>query len=174
MPNLTAKQEAFVNEYLIDLNATQAAIRAGYSEHTANEIGSQNLAKVSIQEAIQVLMDERRKRTVVTQDMVVKELARIAFLDIRNAYNDDGELLAIPDMPEDVARAVGGMDIRKVKTWGKGDDEAREEEWAHNIKLIDKKGALELLGRHLKMYTDKVEQTGTLNVNISPKDAGTL
>jgi len=100
-------------------------------------------------------MQSREERTEVNQDMVIKELARIAFLDIRQAFDVDGELLAITDMPEDVARAIGGMDLAKI---GRGP--GSEPEIIKKIKLIDKKGALELLGRHMKMFTDKTEVTG--------------
>ena len=82
MAKLTAKQQRFIEEYLIDLNATQAAIRAGYSVKTANEQGSQLLAKLSIQQAIAEKMAERSKRTGVNQDRVVLELAKIALNQI--------------------------------------------------------------------------------------------
>ena len=154
MKKLTDKQARFVNEYLIDLNATQAAIRAGYSKKTSYSIGQENLNKPEIQGAVQEAMEKRSKRTEITQEMVVQELARIAFLDIRQAFDENGNLLSIPNMPEDVARAVGGMDITHI---GNGDN---EDTILSKVKLIDKKGALELLGRHMKMFTDKMEHTG--------------
>lgn len=157
MPKLTAKQAAFVDEYLIDLNATQAAIRAGYSENTASETGYENLRKPQIAEAIKEAQDKRSERTEITQDMVVKELARIAFLDIRQAFDEEGKLLPIKDMPEDVARAIGGMDVVTTLN-GSGEDAVLE--LLKKVKIIDKKGALELLGKHLKMFTDKHELTG--------------
>ena len=75
---LTEKQKRFIDEYLIDLNATAAAIRAGYSEKTANEIGSQNLVKLSIQKAIAERLKERQQRTEITQDYVLRNLKKIA------------------------------------------------------------------------------------------------
>jgi phage terminase small subunit len=80
---LTPKQQRFVNEYLIDLNATQAAARAGYSKKTANEQGSRLLANVSVSTAITQRMNERSGRLEITQDMVLRELAKIGFSDIR-------------------------------------------------------------------------------------------
>lgn len=79
MAKLTAKQQRFCDEYLIDLNATQAAIRAGYSKKTANEQGARLLVNVSIQKKIFELQKEREKRTEITQDSVLHELALIAF-----------------------------------------------------------------------------------------------
>ena len=84
MAKLTKKQELFVKEYLIDLNATQAAIRAGYSKKTAQEIGAQNLSKLMIAEAIQVEMDKRAERTEITQDMVLNRWWKIATADPRS------------------------------------------------------------------------------------------
>ncbi len=168
MDKLTNKQSMFVKEYLIDLNATQAAIRAGYSKNTANEIGCQNLAKLNIQEAIQLAMAERSKRTEITQDRVLKELATIAFIDIRDAFDDEGQLLQVKDLPEDIARAIGGLDHSVINS---GEDQTGV---TSKVKLIDKKGTLELLGRHLKLFTDKVELAGNMSVTIGKDDAGLL
>mgnify|MGYP000855759256 CR=1 FL=1 len=89
---LTDKQKKFVEEYLIDLNATQSAIRAGYSPKTANEQGARLLANVSIQEAISKAMAERSRRTGINQDRIVQELARIAFVKITDVVDPDGEI----------------------------------------------------------------------------------
>lgn len=80
---LTDRQARFCEEYLIDLNATQAAIRAGYSEKTANEQGARLLANVSVQEKIAELKAERAKRTEMTQDSVIQELAAVARAEIK-------------------------------------------------------------------------------------------
>lgn len=81
MPKLTDKQKRFCEEYLIDLNATQAAIRAGYSEKTADRIANQNLRKIEVQQYVQKLMTERSEQTGVTAEKVIKELKKIAFSD---------------------------------------------------------------------------------------------
>lgn len=88
----TAKQRAFVREYLIDLNATQAAIRAGYSASTANEQGSRLLANVSVKGVIEAAMDLRAERTDITADRVLRELAKIGFADIRKTIKWQGTL----------------------------------------------------------------------------------
>jgi phage terminase small subunit len=79
---LTAKQEMFAKEYIVDLNAAQAAIRAGYSERTAKQIGQENLTKPDLQKYIQDLMDERSKRVEITADMVLREYAKLGFSNI--------------------------------------------------------------------------------------------
>ncbi len=166
MPKLTDKQSCFIKEYLIDLNGTQAALRAGYSKNTAKQIATENLAKPIIRAAIQKEMDKRAVRTEITQDRVLQELATIGFLDIRRAFDDEGNIIPIKDMPEDVARAIGGLDYIEFGDELKG--------VTSKIKLIDKKGSLELMGRHLKMFTDKVEVDTEMKVTIGHKDASVL
>lgn len=84
---LTAKQQRFVDEYLIDLNATQAAIRASYSKKTARQIADQNLSKLDIKAAIEKRMQSRSDRTGITQDKVLRKLAKIGFSDIRKVVH---------------------------------------------------------------------------------------
>ncbi|OLO26791.1 hypothetical protein BTR23_22160 [Alkalihalophilus pseudofirmus] len=84
MENLTPKQRRFVQEYMIDLNATQAAIRVGYSQRTAYSIGQENLSKPEIKQAIEEQMDEVSRRNQITVDDIVNQLSKIAFADIRD------------------------------------------------------------------------------------------
>lgn len=148
---LTPKQEKFCQEYLIDLNATQAAIRAGYRENTAKSVGSENLTKPDIQTRLKVLMDARAKRTEVTADRVLKEYARIAFFDIRKIYDDQGNLKNIWELDDDAAAGVVGIDHYVEKSEGEPLGKTTK------IKIADKKGALDSIGRHLGMFTDKHE-----------------
>lgn len=146
---LTPKQRRFVDEYLIDLSATQAAIRAGYSQKTAGSIGEENLKKPEIASAIAERMKAREKRTDITQDRVLQELGRLAFLDVRKAFNADGSLKPIHELDDDTAAAVAGMDIAEI---GSGEDTIG---FVKKIKLSDKRGALELVMRHLGMVAPK-------------------
>lgn len=111
---LTPKQQKFVDEYLIDLNATQAAIRAGYSAKTAGWIGQQLLAKTHISEAIQARRDALSRKIEVTQERIVEEMARVAFFDIRNLLNSDGSLVPIKQLSNDAAAAIAGIDIVQI------------------------------------------------------------
>lgn len=145
MAKLTNKQKKFIDEYLVDLNATQAAIRAGYKEKAAYRTGAENLRKPQIQEEIQNRMQERQQRTEVTQDMVVKELAAIAFARATDYVIIRGGLVIIKntdDLNEDQVRAIAG-----IKEGANGIE----------VKLNDKEKALELLGRHLGMWNDKLD-----------------
>lgn len=172
MAELTSKQLLFVQEYLIDLNATQAAIRAGYSEDTAGQIGYENLKKPEIEAAISAAMKEREERTKITQDMVVKELAKIGFADIKDYLSFRTEK-TIVDRHDDGKPIIGYAQVIDVKDSDDIDGAVVSEvQLSDNgnfkFKLYDKKGALELLGKHLRMFTDKVELTteGELNINI--------
>jgi phage terminase small subunit len=152
---LTAKESRFVEEYLVDLNATQAAIRAGYSQKTAAQIGYENLRKPHIVDAIAKAMAERSDRTKVTADRVLTGIAELAYYDIAELFADDGSLKAIWEIPIRVRNAIAGIEVEDL--W-EGRGEAREHIGTlHKVKLADRKGNLELLGRHLKLFTDKVE-----------------
>lgn len=223
---LTPKQQRFVGEYLVDLNATQAAIRAGYSARTAGKIGSENLSKPEIAAAVSAAQDERAKRTGITADRVLQELALIAFGDARRlvehrrtacrhcygkgflrqrtkaeldrdrqahermvrrhkarvAADDDYEgdppgpfdeeggvgwdprKDPHPDCPECLGEGRGRTIIRDTRRL---DDAARalylgvkETKDGFEVKTASKEHALELLGKHLKLFTDKLEVSG--------------
>ena len=146
---MTKKQKLFIEEYLIDLNATQAAIRAGYSPETANEQGSRLLANVSIRAQIEQAMAERSRRTGVNADRIVIELAKIAFVNATDVIDPESATVREDAAPEDTA-AIQSV---KVKTCG-------EDGLEREIKMADKLKALELLGKHLGMFKDKVELSG--------------
>jgi phage terminase small subunit len=147
---MTPKQSRFVEEYLVDLNATRAAIRAGYSAKTAVKIGHQILDKT--RPLIDAALAIRSTRTGVNADRVIRELARVAFADPRSVFswgpggvtlNSSGEMAG-----DDAAV------IAEVSETGAG----------IKVKMFDKLKALELLGRHLGMFNDKVQ----VEMSISP------
>ncbi|MBN8978916.1 MAG: terminase small subunit [Rhizobiales bacterium] len=163
MSPLTPKQSRFVEEYLLDMNATQAAIRAGYSQRTAKEQGAQLLTKPAVMAAVDAAKIDRSERTKIDADRVLQEIAVMAFYDPADlmidgeAGEDDREAAVIDGrviyglrgpadikrLPESVRRAIVG--------WG----------WDRNenftLKLADKSKALDQLARHLSLYNDKVE-----------------
>lgn len=158
MARLTAKQKRFIEEYLIDLNATQAAIRAGYSVESAKEIGCENLTKPNIQQAIEKQMAERSKRTGVNQDRIIMELARIAFINPSDII-DSSDASIKESASEDDLACIQSVKV-KISEGEKGSLTERE------IRLNDKIKALEMLGRHLGMFKDKVELEGEIGVTI--------
>lgn len=157
---LTPKQERFVQEYLVDLNGTQAAIRAGYSVRTANEQAARLLAKVSIHSAVAAAMKSREQRTHITQDRVLQELARIAFFDLRKLYREDGSLKAMHELDDDAAAVLSGVDVVETKGNAEfgGEDGVRHiPEYVKKAKVFDKTSALTLAMRHLGMLNDKIQ-----------------
>ncbi len=164
MTELKDRQKRFVAEYLVDLNATKAAIRAGYSKNSASEIGYENLRKPHIAEAIEKAQEKRNKRVEISQDDVVNGLARIAFNDMREMFDEHGNLMPIQDLPESVALSLAGLDVVTVK---KGEGEV---EYVSKIRSNDRLKAFELLGRHMKMFTDKVENSITKYSDVSDEE----
>lgn len=171
---LTDKQERFCQEYIIDLNATQAAIRAGYSESTANVQGSQNLVKLSIQSRIQELNKGRSEATGITQNRVLEEYAKIAFFDIRNVYTEHGVLKPPGELADLEAGAIAG--IKTFEVYAAGDKVGENKE----VKVFDKLRALEALGKHLGIFdadNKQKELKTTVVVNlgsgINPDEATT-
>ena len=142
---LTQKQKLFVEHYLVDLNATQAAIKAGYSKRSAMELGYQLLQKPSVSSAIQNAMQERSRRTQITQDRVLEELAAIGFSNIYDAINIERgklEYKSIDALPADLQKAI--VEIACVPS---EDGSTR----ITRIKLACKIKALNLIAKHLGM-----------------------
>lgn len=162
---MTDAQKRFCDEYLIDLNATRA-YKVAYprcrKDETANAASSRMLRNVKVQEYISEKQKEIEKRTEITQDMVIKELAKIAFLDIRKLYTENGQLKNIADIDSDTAGAISQLETLEEYE-GYGDDREKIGD-TQKVKLLDKTKALELLGRHLGIFNDKID------VNVKEKE----
>lgn len=160
---MTEAQKRFCDEYLIDLNATRA-YKVAYprckKDETASAAGSRLLGNVNVQEYVSEKMKEREKRTEITQDKVLKELANIAFLDIRKLYNNSGGLKNIQDIDEETAKAISSLETLEEYD-GYGEDREQIGD-TQKVKLLDKVKALELLGKHLGLFND---------VNVNMKNA---
>lgn len=157
---LNGKQKRFVEEYLIDLNATQAAIRAGYSEKTARQMGTENLAKPVISAAIEEAIAKRAERTEITQDMVLRELAKIGFSNMQDYMKttpDGDPYLDFSNLTRDQSAALTEVTVEDYFE-GRGED-ARAVKRV-KFKLADKRAALVDIGKHLGMFTTRVELTG--------------
>jgi len=167
---LTPKRQRFVNEYLKDLNATQAAIRAGYSEKTAHVQGPRLLGNVSIKAAVDAAIARRNKRLEVSQDKVIRELAKIALADIKHylSYRTEKTQVGVDEEGNPVfdyrpvielvpSENVDGTVIQEVSLSAKG---------VFSFKLQDKLKALEFLGRHLGMFADNVNLSGDVAVKV--------
>ncbi len=163
---MTPKQRQFVREYLIDLNATQAAIRAGYSKRTAQEQGSRLLSNVMVSGAIEEAMGRRADRTDITADRVLEELALIGFADMGTYVKLDGghAIFDWSDLPPDATKVISEI-TQETYVDGKGED--AETVKKTKFKLHDKRAALVDMGRHLGMFTDNINVGGEVHWMIS-------
>ena len=146
---LNPKQQRFVEEYLIDLNATQAAIRARYSPKTATAIASENLSKPSISAAIACAMAERSKRTGITQDRILEELAKVAFIKLTDIVDDTGKIKA--GATDEDRACIESIKYKRTDT-DTGYSEERE------VKASSKLKAIELLMRHTGMLDSRISK----------------
>ena len=182
---LTPKQERFVAEYLIDLNATQAAIRTGYSAKTAASQGARLLKQGGVARAVHTAQQARAVRTEITQDRVLQELARIAFFDIRRLYRADGSMKDPCELDADTAAALASIEVKEELERGGGEELLQEPSasaavsasassapahggaprrrrgeqvagYTIKTRVFDKVATLQLAMRHLGMLNDKL------------------
>lgn len=157
---LTPKQILFVSEYLANgLEGKKAALSAGYSPKTADSQASQLLSNPKVSAEIAKRQGKRLEKLEITADKVLQELAKLAFFDIRKFYREDGTLKPIPELDDETAAALVGMELEEAyEHFGKG--QSKPSGILKKIKMADKGQNLERLGRHLKLFTDKVEVSG--------------
>lgn len=176
---LNDKQRRFAQEYLVDLNATQAAIRAGYSEKTAKSQGNRLLTNADVAKAIQKGQAKREERTEITQDMVLQELARIGFADIRKAVSWGKSPIDVEGENAD-PNGLGVYPVELVPSTQIDDDTAAAvsevslTQTGVKVKMHDKLSALEKIARHLGMLNGSggaENDAPSLNINITAKEA---
>jgi len=150
MAALKDRQKMFIAEYLLDRNATKAAIRAGYSPKTAYSQGQRLLKNVEIQKALSKAMQRQEERTQITADRVLLELARIAFFDPRKLFDQYGNPKNINEIDDDTAAVIAGLDV-DTKTDGESDLLTITKK----LRLADKQKALDMLGRHFGLFDQR-------------------
>lgn len=153
---LTARQRRFVDEYLVDLNATQAAIRAGYSAKTARSVGSENLTKPDIASAIDARRAAITEKLEVSQESIVAELAKIGFADIRKLFTETGGLKRVEHLDDDAAACLSSVEVVTRRVPGTDRDDP-EYEHVSKVRMWDKRAALVDLGKHLGMFVERVQ-----------------
>lgn len=158
--DLNPRQAAFVAEYLVDLNGTQAAIRAGYSPHTANEQASALLANLNIAEAVERGKAQRASRVNISQDTVLHEMSMLALSRIDHyVVSDDGQVELAEGAPEDAMAAVQSIK-RKTRVHCDAQGNITGKTYEVELRLWDKPAPLKLTGRHVGLYPDRVEHVG--------------
>ena len=165
---LTPKQARFVAEYLIDLNATQAAIRAGYSKRTARQVGAENLTKPVIADAISAAQAERAERTLIDADWVLIRLAEEAKADLAALIDENGAIKPVEQWALIWRQGlVSGFEVSDVTVEGVKVGQTTK------IKLSDRIKRLELIGKHVSVqaFKEQVERKGGINLTVSQDDA---
>lgn len=186
---LTPKQQRFVDEYLVDLNATQAALRAGYSERTAHSIGQENLNKPEIAQAIAELRSKISASTQITVERVLVEMGRLAFSDHRQGFNPDGTIKPPSEWSDDFAACVASIEFEKtapVKRPAKA-QKSKDQPIAAapariaKLRFWDKGKAVDMLAKHLGMFVEKIELGGKVEVTntdllakLTPNERGMM
>lgn len=161
LTGLTEKQRRFCDEYLIDLNATQAAIRAGYSPKTAAAIAAENLTKPKVAENIKKRMDEKEDALIAKQDEVLKYLTAV----MRREMKESVVVTCMEEKTEVIPGEGGGKPTRRTTK--------KEEPKVVEIpaRLCDANKAAELLGKRYGLFTDRVDVSGSLPVILAGEDA---
>jgi phage terminase small subunit len=168
MATLTPKQEMFCREYLVDLNATQAAIRAGYSDNTARKIGSENLTKPDVAQRIIDLKSQRNERLEINADYVLRRLVEIDEMDVLDIMRDDMSIKPVSQWPASWRRYLSGFDLAEMFE-GRG-EEREMVGILKKIKWPDKVRNLELLGKHISVQAFREQAT----TSLTGKDGGPL
>lgn len=154
---LTPKQAIFIAEYLIDGNATRAAIAAGYSEAGAHVAGARLLKRSKVAAAIAAHHAQRQEKLKITAERVLEEIAKLAFFDPGDLFDQHGHLRPITQLDDITRAAIAALDVETKKLGETATVMTR-------IKLADKGQNLERLGRYLKLFTDRLEHDGRVTL----------
>lgn len=158
---LTPKQERFVAEYLIDLNAKQAAIRAGYSAKTAEQQGSRLLRNAEVAHAVQAGKSRQLEHADLSAVRILEEIRRIATVDTRAFFDERGNLKPISELTPEQGAALAGIEVI-IKNAKAGDGVT---DTIHKIKLWDKPRVLEMAAKHFGLLKENVQHTGEIRIS---------
>lgn len=167
---LSDKQERFCREYIIDLNATQAAIRAGYSPKTANAQAAQMLSIAKVEKFIKNLQAKIGEELEISAERVIKEFAKIGFADLEEFYDENGQLKPVKSLKKTQSAAIKGIKVRETTVHTKKGGKITKVDT--EFILHDKLSALESLGRHLGIYEKDNKQKDVTQTVIYLPDNG--
>lgn len=171
---LTNKQKRFCEEYLVDFNGTQAAIRAGYSKKSANEQAARLLARPAAQEFIREMQAATSQKMEITREMVVAELAKIGFSNVKALYDENNRLKLFQDLPDDIAAAISSTEVDEIYGFLPGADGKTQIGETKKVKLYSKLAALETLCKILGFFApEKKEISGEFSFLNLLQQSGT-
>lgn len=145
---LSERQKKFCDEYLLDFNGTQAAVRAGYSKKSAKEQGSRLLTKINVQQYLNTKKQKAAAKFEISHERTLQEIGKIAYSNIKSLFNEDGSLKKISDMTDEEACLLSSVEVDEIISEKKKIGETRK------VKLWDKTKGLEMLAKHFKIYSD--------------------
>lgn len=151
---LTPRQQRFVQEYIVDNNGAAAARRAGYSPRTAKAMAHRLLTNVYLQEAIKKATERQEIRTEITADKVLQEIAKVAFLNSKKLYDDNGNIKKLSELDDDTSAAIASVSVTDIQTDGEISGKKTDAVFWNKLK------ALEMLARHFGLLVDKKEISG--------------
>lgn len=163
---LTVKQDAFCREYVVDMNGTAAAVRAGYSDDNARQQASRMLTKANIKARIDELLKIKNDKLDITAEKILKEFARIAFGDLRKLYHEDGRLKEVRELDDEGAAILSAIEVDELYS------DHKKIGYTKKVKLHNKLQALESLAKHLGLYQKDNEQGKNEAVIIYLPDDG--
>ena len=167
MAELTERQKRFCEEYVIDLNGTQAAIRAGYSESGASVEGTRLLANANVKSLIDKLKAEKTSANKTTAQRVIDELSSIAFSDMKDLMSVDNAIMDLRQMDEGVSRTISSLEVDEMRVEGMTIGQTKK------VKLWDKMRALDMLGKHFGIFEkDNSQKNKDIVINIDKDDEG--
>lgn len=161
---LSAQEQRFVTEYLIHFNGTQAAIAAGYAKRSAHVTSSRLLKRAKVAEAIAAANERKLLRAEHSADKVLQELALIAFGDIRELYDDEGNPRPLSELSAEAARRIASIEVV----------EGGKRSWVRKVKTFDKIRALEALAKHHGLWREEVHHTGKVALEVIEAARGSL
>jgi phage terminase small subunit len=166
---LSPRQQRFVQEYLVDLNGSAAVVRAGYAQSGCASQARRLLGNAQIAAAVSAARRQVEVRTEVTQDLVLRELARLGFSDGRRLFDEQGKLRPIKEWSDADAACISSIEVtRRIVEPSKGGKPAVIDE-VHKIKLWDKNAALAKVGQHLGMFVDRQQMLGADGRPVDPR-----
>ena len=157
---LNKRHQLFVAAYLKDKNGRQAAVAAGYAPKNAAITASKLLTNPNIQKEVEAALTRVTDKAEVTAARVLQEISRLAFVDMNQMYDEKGQLLPLHKMPEDVRRALAGVESEEVRIGGKVRARVKK------VRMTSKERALEMLAKHFKLLTEVVESKNQTAVTI--------
>ena len=165
MAKLTTKQRLFADDYVISNNATQSYMKIYKvkKEETASAAATRLLGNVKVKEYVENKLKPKFEKYDITQERILQEYAKIAFLNPKHLFNNDGTLKGIHEIDDDTIAAINGVEVQEIFE-GSGKD--REQVGTlHKLKIVDKKGALDSLAKIQGMFIDKVEHSGKITID---------